>query len=100
MTLTMRLIFAVLFWIAVDVNLISRRQRLLFSGRKGAVLNDDLESIEKKLKRKVQKRTSPIPNWIQLEEVKYKPKVNYFSTKSRDHRDSNQRSIRRKCINA
>ena len=81
-------------WTAYDLNLFQRRRdRYALSYATHDTLQEQ-KAVKKFIK------LSPVPSWLQgQKKVVVRMKVNHFSSKSRDLRDSNQRMIRRKFNN-
>ena len=90
---------AILFpWFAYDQNLFRRRR--LESSSSFAIYDSEgeREGEQKEVKQQL-KRLDVIPPWLRGGRPRLRMKVNHFSGKSRDVRDSNQRMIRRKFNN-
>lgn len=86
-------IFVSLFlsWAAYDQNLFRRRRESFSHGSIEFVLSES----ELEEKKQVQQHLSVIPPWHRSLPKRVRLRVNYFSTKPRDVRFSNQRKIRR-----
>lgn len=97
--MTKILISLFLTWSAFDANLFRRRGDSYASQSIDVSL--DQGSDEHRQTKKIRKlRANVIPPHLRWPRRPYRSKLNYFSTKSRDGRDSDQRKIRRKFNNA
>ena len=98
MKITVIFISTFLTWVAFDHNLYRRRRETYSLDAVELSLSEAGETTTQK-KRVRQQRLPVIPPHLRKREVRLYSKVNHKSTKSRDRRDSNQRSIRRKFNN-
>lgn len=98
MKITVIFISTFLAWVAFDHNLYRRRRESYSLDGVGLSISEGQATASQK-KRVVQQRLDVIPPHLRKRSVKLRTKCNYRGTKSRDNRDSNQRSIRRKFNN-
>lgn len=98
MKITFIFISTFLTWVAFDHNLY-RRRRETYSLDSVELSISEGEATAPQKKKMVLKRLDVIPPHLRKRAVKLRTKCSYRSTKSRDSRDSNQRSIRRKFNN-
>ncbi len=95
MRITLYLTTLLLNWIAYDLN--------LFRGKRDAYASLNYATYDSlKEQKQVKKliKLNVIPPWLRaMKRPRVRMKVNHFSGKSRDVRDSNQRKIRRKFNN-
>lgn len=98
MKITFIFISTFLTWVAFDHNLY-RRRRETYSLDSVELSISEGEATAPQKKKVVLERLDVIPPHWRKRAVKLHSKCNYRGTKSRDARDSNQRSIRRKFNN-
>ena len=98
MKIVIILISTFLPWAAIDLNLLRRRGDSYASD--ATEISLELGGDELHQKKKVQQhRLNVIPPWHRGLKRPVRSRCNYFSTKSRDPRDSDQRKIRRRINN-
>lgn len=95
MRITIFLTALLLPWAAYDQNLFCRRGRTYSLNY---AICDPLRE-PKESKRQLRLHSNVVPPWLRGAKPRLRMKVNHFSGKSRDVRDSNQRMIRRKFTN-
>ncbi len=93
------LITLFLSWVAFDKNLFKSQKAPFALRTAGTSLIHDGERRSQKSIIRYQRR-SIVPEWMPKVDKKLRLKCNYFSTKSRDVRSSDQRKIRRRINNA
>ena len=98
MKITVIFISTFLTWVAFDHNLYRRRRETYSLDAVELSLSEAGETTTQK-KRVRQQRLAVIPPHLRKRAVRLYSKTNHKSAKSRDRRDSNQRSIRRKFNN-
>ncbi|AZZ35584.1 hypothetical protein CIK05_01810 [Bdellovibrio sp. qaytius] len=98
MKITVIFISTFLTWVAFDYNLF-RRRRETYSLTAIELSIADAGEVATQKKKVQQQRLDVIPPHLRKRAVKLYSKCSYVSAKSRDHRDSNQRSLRRKFNN-
>ena len=84
-----------LTWAAFETGLFRRRK----DSYDASAIELALAPEEEKRQQKKLRVSNVIPHWIRKRRPKFRHKLNYFSTKSRDVRDSDQQKIRRKINN-
>jgi len=87
-----------LSWVAFEPGHHRRRRHFPETTSIEIAVDDELTEhfLEQKIARK---RFDVIPKKFRVRQVKLRSKCNYFSVKSRDVRDSNQKKIRRRINN-
>lgn len=98
MKITVLFISTFLTWVAFDHNLYRRRRESYSLDSVELSISEGQATAPQKKKVK-QLRLDVIPQHLRKRSVKLRAKCSYKDTKSRDNRDSNQRSIRRKFNN-
>lgn len=83
-------------WVAFDMNLFRRRAGRLHTPSAELTLAEDGQHAKRRIARK---RSNVIPPWLRGARAVVRMKVNHFSPKSKDPRDSDQQKIRRKFNN-
>jgi hypothetical protein len=97
--MTKILISLFLTWVAFDADLFRRRRDGHASNSIDVSLDQGSDELRQTKKIRALHR-SVIPTHLRIAKKQYRSKLNYFSTKSRNGRDSDQRKIRRKFNNA
>lgn len=89
-----RILIVILFsWVAYDRNLFRRRESIFSNELYSYSIAPEPEHENER--KNQQDRRNVVPDWFPTTNSRLRSKCNYFSTKPRDVRFSNQRKIRR-----
>lgn len=88
-----------LSWVAFDANLFRRRRSAQASSATEISLDQAHEDLEEKKQQKQNRRSVIPPHLRDIGPAPVRKRCSYYSTKSRDVRDSDQKKIRRRFNN-